>query len=247
MNGIQYEKWARHYDPEYKELQILEKHDINFAGKKILEVGCGTGRFTARMLPQCKEITCIEPDDDALTVLKANIVDSRLKIHCGTFDIVPIPRGYYDYVVFSWSMYLIPEKTKNIKLAYDCLKPGGKLIILQANSGEYEEEIAQLYSKYNPLREYESAYNNLSNLVKNIFGNVTCDTLETFFSFDSVDQVIATSLFFIEDEEGMQPSECAIEELHKRLFSYVTENGKVIMSDIVSIFISRKEDNSEKR
>ena len=247
MNGIQYEKWSRHYDPEYKELQILEKHNINFAGKKILEVGCGTGRFTARMLPQCKEITCIDPDDDALTVLKANIVDSRLKIHCGTFDIIPIPRGYYDYVVFSWSMYLIPEKTKNIRLAYDCLKPGGKLIILQANSGEYEEEIAQLYSKYNPLQEYESAYNNLSYLVKNIFGNVTCDTLETFFSFDSVDQVIATSLFFIEDEEGMQPSECAIEELHKRLFSYVTENGKVIMSDIVSIFISRKEDNSEKR
>jgi len=247
MNGLQYEKWARHYDPEYKELQILEKHGINFSGKKILEIGSGTGRFTARMLPHCKEINCIEPDDDALAVLKANIADSRLVTHQGTLDTVPIPKGYFDYVVFSWSMYLIHEKIKNIKLAFDCLKPGGRLIILQANSGEYEEEIAQLYSKYNPLQEYESAYDHLSNMVKNIFGNVTCDTLETSFSFDSIEQVIATSLFFIEDEEGIQPSEHSIERLRKRLSSYITEDGKVIMSDIVSIFISRKEDKGERK
>lgn len=203
MNGFKYAKWAKHYDPEQKELHILQQYGINFKDKKILEVGCGTGRFTERILPLCKKIICIDPDDVALSVLKSNLNDIRITMFKGTLETIPIQKGYFDYVVFPWSMYLIDNKEVNLKLAYDSLTSTGKLIILQANSGEYENEIAHLYSKYDSLDAYSMACDELPNLVKKVFDNVICDTLHTYFSFNTIDEVIENSLFFIEDEEGV--------------------------------------------
>lgn len=240
MNGIKYAEWAKHYDPQQKELHILQQHGIDFKNKKILEVGCGTGRFTERMLPLCKEIVCIDPDDAALSVLRNNLNDTRITIFKGSLETIDIKKEYFDYVVFPWSMYLIADKEKNLKLAYDSLVMTGTLIILQANSGEYESEIAHLYNKYDSLDAYTMACDKLPNFVKKVFNNVDCDTLYTYFSFNNIDEVIENSLFFVEDEEGYLPNENAIRALRNRLSSYITTNGKIIMSDVVSVFIARK-------
>lgn len=240
MNGIKYAKWAKHYDPKQEELNILQRHGIDFKNKKVLEVGCGTGRFTERILPLCDEIVCIDPDNVALSVLKSNLNDNRMTILNGTLENIPVKKEYFDYVVFSWSMYLIDEKEKNLKLAYDLLKPTGKLIVLQANSGEYENEIAHLYSKYDSLDAYSITCDELPDLLKKFFCDVICDTLYTYFSFNTIDEVIENSLFFIEDEEGSLPDENAIQALRNRLCSYITDDGKIIMSDIVSVFIAKK-------
>lgn len=241
MNGIKYAKWAKHYDPEREEIRILQQYGIDFKDKKVLEVGCGTGRFTERILTLCKEVICIDPDDVALSVLKSNINDIRIKIFNGTLETIPIQKEYFDYVVFPWSMYLIDNKEANLKLAYDSLISTGKLIVLQANSGEYENEIAHLYSKYDSIDAYSMACDELPDLVKKVFGNVICDTLCTYFAFNTIDEVIENSLFFIEDEEGSTPNENTISALRKRLCSYITDEGKIIMSDVVSVFIAGKE------
>lgn len=240
MNALKYAEWAKHYDPEQKEIICLSSHGINFEGKKILEVGCGTGRFTERILPKCSEIHCIDPDEKNLDILTSNLNDLRLKISCGTLETVAIKQNYYDYVVFSWSMYLVEDKEQYLSLAYNSLIQNGCIIILQANSGEFEEEIAQLYSSYNSLSAYQTAYDSLPDLIRCTFGNVVCDTIYAYFYFDSIEQIIESSLFFIEDEEGRAPSEEAIDHFRKRLVAYITPDGKVKLSDNVSLFIAKK-------
>lgn len=239
MNAVMYAEWAKHYDPHQEEIQILSRHGISFEGKKVLEIGSGTGRFTERVLPLCAEIVCVDPDKNALSVLENNLSDYKLTTICGTLNTVSVPRGYFDYVVFSWSIYLVEDIEKNLKLSLDLLAQDGCLIVLQANSGEYEEEIAYLYTRYNPLGAYEAAYDSLPQLIKKVFGNVTCDTLNTYFVFDNIDQVIDCSLFFIEDEEGRMPSEKLINTLRNRLCQYASDDGTVKMSDIVSVFIAK--------
>ena len=241
MNGLKYAEWAEHYDPEKKELYCLTKHGIDFEMKRILEVGCGTGRFTARVLPQCSELFGIDPDENALSVLKSRLIDSRLTVSRGALETVSLKQNYYHFVIFPWSMYLINEKEKNLSIAYNSLVNKGNLIDLQANSGEYEEEIAQLYCNYNPLSAYQTAYDTLPSLIEKVFGNVICDTLQTHFYFDSIDQVVDNSLFFIEDEEGHIPDEKKINCLKERLPTYMISDGRIRLSDNVSIFIAKKE------
>lgn len=240
MNGKKYYEWSKHYDPQKLELECLYSHGIDFNASTVLEVGCGTGRFTERILPTCKEVLSIDPDRDALDVLQKNIRSAKLSLKLGTLETLQIKENYFDYVVFPWSMYLIVNKLKNLKIAYNSLKFGGKLIVLQAKSGEYENEIAQLYSSYDSLSEYYSAWSVLEQLIKNVFGNVVCDSLCTYFYFDTIDQLIENSLFFIEDEEGILPGCEAIEDLKKRLTSYISLNGQIKMTDIVDVFISKK-------
>ena len=242
MNGIKYAEWASHYDPLKKELSCLERNGISFQEKRVLEVGCGTGRFTRRILENCREVVSIDPDEKALAVLESSIHDSRLRVYRGTLETIELEINSFDYVVFPCSMYLIPDKIKNLKIAFKLLTTNGGLIILQANSGEYEEEVAKLYKSYNPLNAYQTAYDCLEDLVRQVFGNVTSDTLETEFLFSSADEVVDNSLFFVEDEEGSTPDSASILRFKDSIKKYMLPNGQFRLTDIVSVFLARKDD-----
>ena len=243
MNSIKYDEWASHYDPYNLEMRCLRSCNISFAKKKVLEVGCGTGRFTKRILQDCEEITCVDPDTDAITFLRESLPSTKIHSICGTLETIESKTNYYDYVVFPWSLYLISNQKEVISLSKKYLKPNGCVIVLQAMSGEYEEETAILYNTYNPLKAYDTACERIPSIVANVFGNVTTTTLTTYFEFDSIDQTIDCSLFFVEDEEGKPPKEEAVLSLRNRLLSYLSNNGKVIMSDNVSIIIAAKKES----
>lgn len=240
MNGKKYAEWASHYDPNDLEIKMLTTLGIDFNGKRVLEIGSGTGRFTKRILNDCDEITCIDPDANALAVLQDSISSKKVHVICGTLESVKLMPEHYDYVVFPWSMYLISNREEVLSLSKEYLKPNGAIIVLQAMSGEYEEEISKLYRSYNSLAAYSRACDTLPAEVKNVFGNVTSDILTTYFEFNSIDQVVDCSLFFVEDEEGQPPLDTSIDELRERLKTYVTSAGKVVMTDFVSVIIATK-------
>ena len=241
MNSIKYSEWAAHYDPKNLEIQLLHNHGLSFKGTKVLEIGCGTGRFTKRIIDSCSSITCIDPDVGAVSLLQTSIISPKLRVICGTLETIVLENDYYDYVIFPWSLYLIPNQYEVLSLSKQYLKPGGRIIVLQAKSGEYEEEISVLYNTYDSMGVYSQACASLPALVSSIFGNISTDTLNTYFEFDSIEQVVDCSLFFIEDEEGQPPCESDISKLRERLLSYLTPNGKIIMSDIVTLIIAEKE------
>ncbi|MGI6523719.1 MAG: class I SAM-dependent methyltransferase [Bdellovibrionota bacterium] len=164
-------------------MQVLAELGIDFHDKKVLEVGAGTGRFTQRILPFCKEIVCVDPDDEALLVLRDNISDKRVSVLKGTIETVPLKKEYFDYAVYLWSMHLIDEKEKVLQICYDSLIRGGCVVILQAISGDYEKEKNRLYSKYDMMDVYDTTCEDLIKVLEKVFGRVTCDTLNTFFFF----------------------------------------------------------------
>lgn len=243
MNSVKYDEWASHYDPYNLEMRCLKNCDISFKKKRVLEVGSGTGRFTKRILQDCEEITCIDPDVSAIGFLKESLSSSKIQIICGTLEATDLKENYYDYVVFPWSLYLISNQIEVLSLSKKYLKPNGSVIVLQAMAGEYEEETAILYNSYNPLKAYNKACEGIPSIVTDVFGNATVTTLTTFFEFDSIEQTIDCSLFFVEDEEGELPKEETVASLRNRLQMYLTNNGKIVMSDIVSIIIANKEES----
>ena len=67
-----YGTWVDSYDPEEKELSVIQKH-VSLIGKRVLDIGCGTGRFLLRILPFVKEVIGIDSDHNSISVLKEKL------------------------------------------------------------------------------------------------------------------------------------------------------------------------------
>lgn len=240
MNQEMYHEWAKHYDYENIELRVLKQHNIDFTNKIVLEVGCGTGRFTNRIIPSAREIVAIDPCESAIELCKKHTTDNNVTYIVGTLEDLNIPSNMFDYVVFSWSMYLIENKVLNLQIAHSALKQDGALIVLQASSGEFEEEGNKLYETYSPIREYSSTNSVLEEALHNTFGNVDRDEIKTHFIFSSIDEVVDYALMFVEDSEGKYPSEDVISLFKNTITKYKQDDGTFKLTDIVDLFISWK-------
>ena len=240
MFASEYAKWAKHYDPQNKEMECLRKNGICFHGASVLEIGCGTGRFTERIADNCESITCVDPDEEATIYLRSSISNPQIQVFAGTLESIELSPSTYDYIVFSWSFYQIPNQQKVLSLARRYLKPEGKVVVIQAFSGEYEETIACLYRHYKSIDAYKQACLTLMKLLNDMFVNVTVDDIDSFFEFDSVEQVVDCSLFFVLEEEGALPLDADIEKVKQRLLSYRNSSGKIILSDKALLMIAEK-------
>lgn len=80
---------------------------INFDGKDVLEIGCGTGRFTLGYLTRANSILGIDPDSKAIDCLKAqwpgSLKNGLIDFRPGNIVEFSLPKEAFDVVVFSHS------------------------------------------------------------------------------------------------------------------------------------------------
>ena len=104
-----YTAWVESYDPNNVELSTIEKC-VPLSEKRILDIGCGTGRFFLKVLPFAESVVGVDRDAKAIRELherlnsfpiqtqsKTALIDKGIE-ECGRKDIGPI-----DVAVFSWS------------------------------------------------------------------------------------------------------------------------------------------------
>lgn len=114
------------------------------AGSKVLEVGCGTGSFLARLQEKGFDCTGLELNDEAVAVCRSKklnvhneLLDSHLKKHAGEYDVV--------------CAFQVLEHVYNVRSFIEeclaCLKPGGKLIVAVPNNYPWFFK----YDKYHTL------------------------------------------------------------------------------------------------
>lgn len=93
-------------DPEGVETRAI--HDlIDFAGKDILEVGCGDGRLTTRFAAGARSVLGVDLDADGIALARAQLPESlRPKVTFQVADItaVELPPAAFDVAVLSWSL-----------------------------------------------------------------------------------------------------------------------------------------------
>ena len=93
-------------DPEGTERKALNRF-AEFAGKSILEIGCGEGRLTWQYAVPGSSVVGIDPDLDSLRI-------ARLDCPLGLHDSVrftsasalnlPFPHEKFDIAILSWSL-----------------------------------------------------------------------------------------------------------------------------------------------
>lgn len=99
-------------------------------GKKVAEVGSGTGRIVDMLLKAgADHVTAIEPSK-GFDVLRENLKSYKEKVSFHNVEGDKIPQtNDYDYIFSIGVIHHIYEPEKVLKVIYGALKPGGKLFL----------------------------------------------------------------------------------------------------------------------
>lgn len=127
---------GRRIDPEGAELETLERF-VSLGWDRLLDIGCGDGRLTARLAKSAKETIGIDPvaadvERGWRTIPPGLRPGITLAVGAGEF--LPFPDGSFDAVFFSWSLCCMASTAgmqEALHEAWRVLRPEGYLVNLQ--------------------------------------------------------------------------------------------------------------------
>ncbi|MCI2424435.1 class I SAM-dependent methyltransferase [Candidatus Acetothermia bacterium] len=97
---------------------------------KLLDVGCGNGRFLVRMQELGWEVTGVEPDGEAAKVALERF---GLSVHEGALEEVAFPDDTFDAITMSHVVEHLPDPISTISECRRILKKGGRLVVTVPN------------------------------------------------------------------------------------------------------------------
>lgn len=89
-------------DPQGHEVAALAAVVPSFAGLRVLEIGSGSGRLTARYADAAASVIAIDPDDDDIALLREAL--PRVDARAMAFEDLTLAAGSMDVVLFAWSL-----------------------------------------------------------------------------------------------------------------------------------------------
>ena len=96
---------AYRYDPVDQELEALTRLAGGFVGKRVLEVGCGNGRFPRKYASQAAHIDAIDPNESKIERAFELASDDQTHVHYHIAALEDFPAAQpYDLVILAWSL-----------------------------------------------------------------------------------------------------------------------------------------------
>ena len=118
-------------DPRIQHVRVLLKFFGNLTDKRVLDVGCGKGRF-ARVLQEQNPATEIWGLDISEEMLR--FVPAGIHTVAGSMTELPFAASAFDFVYATESLEHAVEIECAVQEMCRVLKPGGKLLIVDKNA-----------------------------------------------------------------------------------------------------------------
>lgn len=267
MKAITYDRWSQYYDPENREITTINRVLRDYCGistpwkgMRVLEIGCGTGRFTKKIINEVEHIDAIDPDIERMGLLNSYLSSMHLDDKCTTsigtlsdFLKTCKPETKYNLIIFSWSWAFIPDEQKeeNLLGVLGLLVDDGIIISTMVETSECEEISYKIRSMKNKnlsddLKRNEMANERLREILldKPVFLSETM--ISTYFQFDDFASVKNTMFMSLPEEENI--SEADVDAyFHSNPIVADVKTGQYRISDVVRcIAVKRLPKNTPK-
>lgn len=131
-----YDLAAENYDKKEAYLNSFEKRQFlpllgDIKGKKVLDVGAGTGRFSIILQAAGADVTAMDVSEKMLAKLSKK--NKKIKTVVGDAENMPFEDNSFDMVTAAFLIVHLKDPTRFLDEAYRILKNGGLLAISNIN------------------------------------------------------------------------------------------------------------------
>jgi malonyl-CoA O-methyltransferase len=121
-------------DPRIYHVKLIREHLGDLQGKRVLDVGCGKGRF-ARILYECEPAAEIWGLDISAEMLR--YVPASIHTRAGSMTELPFPDEYFDAAYATESLEHAVEIDKAVSEICRVVKPGGRIAVIDKNAEQW--------------------------------------------------------------------------------------------------------------
>jgi len=122
------------------------------AGRRVLEIGAGTGKATIVFARRGASIVAIEPGAELAAVLRRNVAGHDVTVEQVTFEAWPIERRF-DVVMAAQAIHWIDPAVRYARPA-EVLGPGGTLAVVRNEMAAFDrglrDELDAAYARWGP-------------------------------------------------------------------------------------------------
>jgi ubiquinone/menaquinone biosynthesis C-methylase UbiE len=131
-----YDLAAKEYDKREGYLNSFEKKQLlpllqDLKGKKVLDVGAGTGRLSIMLAAAGAEVTSIDVSEKMLKEL--NRKNRKIQTVVGEAENLPFEKEFFDVVTAAFLIVHLKDPTRFFDEVYRVLKNGGQFIVTNIN------------------------------------------------------------------------------------------------------------------
>lgn len=156
LEHLHYGYWTEDIQVDIANLHIAQDKYTDFiishipkGAKKILDVGCGSGRIAEKMINLGYEVDCVSPSH-YLAGQASQRLNGRGRIFESTYEQLQTDNRY-DVILFCESFQYIPIE-QSIGKTFDLLNPGGHMLICDLFKNEVQEKSP--IAGGHPLRQF---------------------------------------------------------------------------------------------
>jgi len=139
-------------DPRIYHVRLIREHLGALRGKRVLDVGCGKGRFARVLLEQEPEAEIWGLD---ISGEMLRFVPQGIQTRAGSMTELPFETGFFDAAYATESLEHAVEIEKAVSEMCRVVKPAGRIVIIDKNAAQWGRLKTPEWERWFTRRELE--------------------------------------------------------------------------------------------